>query len=458
MSSDQDARLQPPVDQVPPPPPGARYPVGRRPRMPWLIAGLVALLLVAGTVTTLLVRANRHSTAKPSTTPSSSPSVSTTAPSASASASATTSAASPSASPSQAPVPPPLLGRGKEAPVSAIPWSQVNGGWQLANWSSLANPNEPPGAPTVLYLVNPIGGRYRIATLPANTGLMLWSPDLRRAMVKSYNDTSATLREYDLSTGRQLSSFVPGKRGLLSYAGPGGHSLLLSESGADGLTSRLELVSTTGVHQAYLPGRTPQVGSFDRPALNLPGGSRFLISGGHGFAVINTSGAIVRQIAAPAGTGYCGLQQWWTTRTAIASCTSPAGSSVQNLYTIPTDGRTPVKLTNAPPPEYGFTAGWHYSGGMVAAVATSCGPGGFDLLDSAGRIRPPRPYPTPPGVSGQEGVVNVYADQVSLLTGNCGNPSRSLYSIDLHTGKAGMLLGQGLNGGSVLSVATVKTW
>ena len=250
MTSDQLGR---PVEEIPPLPPGIRSP--RRPSMPWLIAVLV-LVLVAGVITTLLVRANRHQAAQPPTSasgqpaPTSSPSASTSEASTSSPSGSTAapsgSATSPSGSTSPSPVTPPLLARGKEAPASAIPWSQVNGGWQLADWTIKPNLHQGPEPLYTLYMVNPIGGRYRIATLPAHSIATTWSPDLRRAMVTSYSDPQV-LREYDLSTGRQLTSFEAGRRSLLGYAG---HSLLLSipAVGDPGQVSSLELVSTAGVH------------------------------------------------------------------------------------------------------------------------------------------------------------------------------------------------------------------
>ena len=446
MTSDQDARSQlgmPASHIVPtPPPPGSRYPLRRRRRTPWLIA-LLVLLVVAGVLTTLLVRANQHQTANQPAAPSGQPTSATTGPSPSGT----------TGSPS--PVAPPLLARGQEAPGSAIPWSQVNAGWQLAGWSSQSSPNLPPRPSSILYLVNPIGGRYRIATLPPQSMVALWSPDLRRAMVTTYDNTQTIRREYDLSTGRQLASFVAGGRRLLSYADPSGHSLLLIDPADGAQPQRLELVSTAGMHQRYLPGNTPQAGSFVGSVLYLRDSSAFLIGSGTGFAVISNSGTVIRQIGRPTGTRSCQLSRWWTTGTALASCLGPADSSAANLFTIPLDGRPPAAITYAPPPRWGFSGGWRYSGGIVAAVAGSCGPGGFELLDSAGHARSSQ-YQPPVGVSGQEGVTGVYLDQVNLLTGNCGASSRSLYSVDLRTGATSALLGPGLNGGSVTNVVTVS--
>jgi len=194
-----------------PPPPGDRYPVRHRPRLPWLIAVLVVLILAVAVTTTLLIKANHDQTAKPPTAPSSQPATASTTGGSSSVATSPANSANASPSGSAGPVTPPLLGQGKEAPVSAIPWGQVNAGWQLTNWSSKSNPNLPPLASSTLHLVNPIGGRYRIASLPPNTAVSLWSPDLRRAMITT-DSNPAVRREYDLSTGLPLASFLAGDR------------------------------------------------------------------------------------------------------------------------------------------------------------------------------------------------------------------------------------------------------
>jgi len=72
--------------------------------------------------------------------------------------------------------PPAIAAHGVEAPLGAVPWSQVGPGWMLAMWSpvpGLQHGESPPaGSPTwktsatTLYLVDPAGGRYPITTFP----------------------------------------------------------------------------------------------------------------------------------------------------------------------------------------------------------------------------------------------------------------------------------------------------
>jgi TolB protein len=316
-----------------------------------------------------------------------------------------------------------------------------------------ANPNAL--TPSTLYLVNPIGGRYRITTLVPNTAVVGWSPDQRRALTETYASTGWIVQEIELSTGRRLSNFVLHNRSLRGYAGPGGHSLLLSYGGGQQGPSGLERVSTSGLHQLSYPGSTPLIGELDgSTALYRTDGSMFLVTGQHGFAVFDNNGALLRQIRYPSSS-ICRAGHWWSDQVVQGVCSllPRAGSSVygpQNLVLISVGSGQIRQITQAPPPEYGYNVAWPYSGGILAQRSTSCGPGSLDTIRDDGTIRP-FSYRLPGGASGQAGLVKVFADQATLVTGNCGGPSRSLIGLNLGTGAATVLLGPGLNGGTVLN-------
>lgn len=307
-----------------------------------------------------------------------------------------------------------------------------------------------PSAPWTIYLVNPIGGRYRIATLAPNTFPALWSPDRRRAVMHSYVGARDTLREYDLRTGRQLASFVLGNRSLLSYAGPGAHSLLVSSPAVGDGTTSLELVSTAGILQRTLPSTISAFGPFST-VLYRPDGSAFLAAGRHGFVVVGDDGRLIRQVGFPAGAQQCRVNHWWTAEIAIGTCsylTPGNGSGVQNLAEIPVEGGAVRAITHVSSPHYGFTDAWQFSSGILASVAGSCGSGELATIDTAGNSRP-YPYRLPVGVTGQARLLGVHADRAILITGSCGTRGRSVVSLDLRTGVTSALLGPGLNGGSV---------
>src|SRR5689334_6370367 len=51
-----------------------------------------------------------------------------------------------------------------------VPWRSVGRGWTVAEWAASGS------SAVTVYLVNPVGGRYTIATLPSYLS-PVWSPD-----------------------------------------------------------------------------------------------------------------------------------------------------------------------------------------------------------------------------------------------------------------------------------------
>jgi hypothetical protein len=443
MTSDQDARSQLGTPGRIEPLPGPSRPLRRR-RRPWLIALLVVLVVAAGVLTTVLVRANRQQNAGPPAAPSSRPTGSVSSSGSAPSSSGTTTA--PSTSPS--PIVPPLLGRGQEAPGSAIPWSQVNAGWQLALWTPVTDSARLRSVPLTLFLVNPIGGRYRIATLPAGSSVELWAPDRRHVMIghDMQSEQSRGLSEWDLRTGRQLSNFNLGNRSLFGYADPAGQSIALFVPATAGQPGRMARFSLTGQHLQDFPLAGSAVGEIFGDVLPSGDGRLLVVKAANGLAVLRSSdAALVRQVVRPAGDQQCQLRRWWTSQSVLAYCDVLNGPI--NLYSIPIDGRPATVITHAQPPDRGFTNGWPISGGMLLQRAGPCGPGGQAVL-SGGTVRS-LTYQLPPGVAGTADASGVFDNQVNMYAGVCGSDRGSLVSLDLGTGKALALLGPGLNGGSV---------
>ncbi len=346
-----------------------------------------------------------------------------------------------------------MLPHGQEAARDTIPWSQVNDGWNLRAWAPVADPTVTDGAITpTLYLINPIGGRYEIGIIPAFSTVALWSPDHRRAIIRHGSAAGTqTLEEWELSTGKRLTSFAQGDRTLLAYTWPLGRALLFSYPARGDQIQGLERVGTDGSHQLSYPGSEPQTGAFQDPTvLYTPDGAHFVIAGQRGFAVFSNGGTLVRQIPNPPGTEHCRLTHWWSDREMLAACATPAtgGTSVRNVFRIAMDSADSKALTAATAPDYGFLDAWEYSGGTLAQRAGSCGPGGLVNLSSSGAPRP-FTYSHPAGVTGLDSVTGVYDDRATVVTGICGKAGRSLFSLDLRTRATSVLLGPGLNSGTV---------
>ncbi len=454
-----DAEDQPGADDTLPP--GALAPPPKRPRRgrAILIAAGVVLLLLIATITTVLIRANRNEsqqassrnsstpTSPPATTASQSASSATTFSSVPGSSSANSSTAT------QTPVAPPaLLPHGREASRAAIPWSQVTDGWNLRAWTSDTDPNTVGDAVLTLYLINPIGGRYRIGNIPTRSALEFWSPDHRRAIIGYVPIAGRNyIQEWDLATGRRLTSFPQDNRSLLGYTRPLGRALLTRTYAPGNQPGRLERIGTDGSHQQYYPGSASQLGDLDgRFALYTPDGSRFVIGGQRGLAVFSNGGALLRQISNTPGTQNCTVGHWWSDREVLVACSTMSGvsTSSENVFRVPIDGGPATPLTFARPPDYGFYNAWKFSGGILAQRATSCGPGALATIAADGSARP-LDFRLPTGVTGQASVVGVYQDRATLATGLCGQPGRSLISLDLRTRATSTLLGGGLNRGTV---------
>ncbi len=111
------------------------------------------------------------------------------------------------------------MASGVEAPASAIPWNGVGPGWFLALWGPHAAVYPGPTIEkweqqkTTLFLVDPHGGRYLIATLPAPSLYQLydWSGDGRRALIGTPTMAAhpkPQVEEIDLASGKVLSRFT----------------------------------------------------------------------------------------------------------------------------------------------------------------------------------------------------------------------------------------------------------
>src|SRR5690348_15696393 len=150
---------------------------------------------------------------------------------------------------------------GVEAPIGAVPWSQVGPGWMLAMWSPVSGrrPGEkaPAGEPTYkeaatsLYLVDPAGGRYAIATFPppgnsSTPQLIDWSGDGRRALFATEAHDSTVLTEVDLRTGAHTTFTVDGNYLSPRYSQPDGKAVLLSRWGYASQSGSLERVDLAG--------------------------------------------------------------------------------------------------------------------------------------------------------------------------------------------------------------------
>jgi hypothetical protein len=373
-------------------------------------------------------------------------------------------AGSPAAPPGTAPgsSPAPLLPRGQVAPVGAVPWSLVGPCWLLALWGP--NRGTGAGAPTpagnvaenqettTLFLVDPLGGRYQVATLPppANRSLAGWSGDGRRALLASFNGIEASVTEIDLTTGTPDAQFsVPAPAGgivqIAGYTRPSGRAVLASTEA--GTTDTLERLSLSGAEQQSYPASFPQVGRFLGGALETPDGSEVVMEAAAGLAVAGNGGAVAAQLPVPGG-GDCRPARWWSSGVVLASCLG--SGSGNRLWEVPVTGAAPSPLTAPPaPPDAGDLDAWQVASTVYVQDAGGCGSAYLARLQPGGTTAPV----TVPGVDNADSihVVGAAGSELALqATISCGGGVGALW-FDPAAGTSTVVLGPTVNGGGVIA-------
>jgi hypothetical protein len=349
--------------------------------------------------------------------------------------------------------------QGVEAPLGAVPWSQVGPGWVLATWSPVSGrrPGEsgPPGEPgyqtaaTTLYLVDPAGGRYAITTFaPPGDGsrpeLVDWSGDGSRALLETGGYGSPkVLTEVDLHSGTQTTVTANGSFESARYTRPEGKAVLLESAGYAAQGS-LERVDLAGNHQLTYP-----VAHDFRGYLSTPDGTQLVLGTAAGLALMGNDGVPGKALPI-AGQKDCAPTRWWDTGSTVvlARCSD---SPQSQLWLVPIDGGTPTALT-APNngqkgPDYGDTTAWQLPAGTYVQALGACGVIFLAKLNADGTTSPV----SVPNVHGATIiVVGVNGGDLDLQAkAGCGR-GQSLVDYNPSAGTSTVLLGPPVNGGGVI--------
>jgi hypothetical protein len=358
------------------------------------------------------------------------------------------------------------VGHGAEAPIDAVPWSEVGPGWMLAMWSPatpMEGGAEPPAGdppPTTLYLVNPEGGRYALTTFPtaADGGrprLVDWSGDGTRALFYDGTDRDRTVIEVDLHTGAQTRFAV--KNGYSTtprYTRPQGKAVLLSKSNdVDGPPS-LTRVDLAGNHQLTYP--VEQFGSKMGPDfLSTPDGTQLVMGTENGgLAVIGNDGKGVKRLPVP-GQGYCTPTRWWDKEaTVIVADCHDTDFKYSTLWLVSTDGATPTPLTEPNSGQEGQIMGaetaWLLPQGTYVQALGACG---YRFLAKRDDVTRKLTKVSVPNVDDHKSinVLGVYHGHLELQAAlSCGN-GEALVDYDPTAGTSTVLLGPTVNGGSIVN-------
>jgi TolB protein len=352
-----------------------------------------------------------------------------------------------------------MAAHGVERPIGDVPWSQVGPGWMLAMWSPAVN--EAPGVPrpagspapdtvpATLYLVDPAGGRYPIATFPSASGPQLvdWSGDGSQALFFDTGGAGSSITEVDLRSGTRTTFSVKGSSVAPRYTRPDGKALLLTLD--DG--RQLVRVDLAGKPQLTYP--TDKLPSkFNGHYLLTPDGTQLLLGTGSGLALMGNDGTLGKALPVPGATG-CLPVRWWDggAKTVLANC--DVAKQPAQLWLVPIDGSAPTALT-APTTgqsshDLGHVDAWQLPAGTYVQYLGGCGAIHLGKLNPDGTVSPVSVPNVDPSHSIY--VIGVHGGNLDLkaMVAGCG-PAQSLLEYDPAAGTTTVLLGPPLNGGAVI--------
>lgn len=370
----------------------------------------------------------------------------------------------------------PAVANGVKAAIGDVPWAKVGPGWTLAMWSP-ATPHMPGAQPdpdeqkpetdtTTLYLVDPQGNRYTIATFGTEDArapeLLDWSGDGSHALLGARYPAPSSVVSIDLHTGAQTTLPV---NGYPRYTHPDGQSLLVatdynSNTNQPGTLKRLDLAGNE--QQSYPTDQLAGADTFSGDYLESIDGKQLVLATANGdkqaalwgentMVVMGNDGKTIRTLTSPMQKGHCSPVRWWTTTVVLANCRNDAGSQ---LWEVPLDGGTPTALTavnsgQEDDPGFGGDIGdgvaYQLSSGTYLQSAGACGTMFLSRLT-------PDMHTTRvdiPGVSEDVMVAGATADKL-LLLGKVGcSGTTSMLTYDPAANTSTVLLGPPINGGGV---------
>jgi hypothetical protein len=370
----------------------------------------------------------------------------------------------------------PAVAHGIRAAIGEVPWPKVGPGWMLAMWSP-ETPHMPGAQPdpdeqkpetdtTALYLVDPQGNRYTIATFGMEDDsapeLLDWSGDGSHALLGARYPAPSKVVSIDLHTGAQTTLPV---NGYPRYTHPDGKSLLVatdynSNTNAPGTLKRLDLAGNE--QQSYPTDQLAGAGKFSGHYLESLDGTQLVLAttsrdkqaalwGENTMVVMGNDGKVIRTLAAPMQNAHCSPVRWWTAAVVLTNCRNDAGSQ---LWEVPLDGGTPTALTavnsgQEDDPGFGGDIGdgvaYLLPSGTFLQSAGACGTAFLSRLT-------PDMHTTRvqiPGVSDSALVAGATADKL-LILGKVGcSGTTSLLTYDPAANTSTVLLGPPINGGGV---------
>ncbi len=291
----------------------------------------------------------------------------------------------------------------------------------------------------------PGGGRYLVATLPPDSpSLQAWSGDGHWALLDGSGigtQGQMAVPELNLKKGSLHQVTLPSGSG--AFTRPNGTALLWVSAGLPFAIQRLDL---QGKLQLTFPNRFSNLGAATGSVAYSPDGTELAIGAQKGVAIVHNNGQIIEQIAV-AGATYCYVDRWHNS-SVLASCGS--SSSGARLWWIPTNGGAATALT-APPvaPDFGDLNAWSVGATTYVQDAGPCGLLYLAALQPGGTTKPVA-IPNVPAGSTVE-VLGADGASLALHTTVACAAGISAVWFTPATNETDVVLGPGLNAGSVLS-------
>jgi hypothetical protein len=291
-----------------------------------------------------------------------------------------------------------IAGPGQDEPRSAVPWGKVGHGWALAiDQATSTKPAQTSAGKIILYLVDPLGGRYTLLSSPAKAKNPLvdgeladWSGDGRRALFVEFPIAARSAQDeptyqLDLRTGKFSLVMVAKTVEVLGYTRPRGGQLLvrtMNYADPSGIGT-LEVLNLNGKVTRRL-----WHGWFQAPPISSPDGTIIAMPSDDGVHLVSSTGAKLR-VLAPGR--YCAALRWWDKTTILATCVSGGGPDSQNMWLLPVSGAKPVALT-PPRPDTGpdrsdYNLFRLTSGSYAAAIGATCGNHVVARIGADGKVK-----------------------------------------------------------------------
>ncbi len=351
------------------------------------------------------------------------------------------------------------LTMGRAATASAVPWSKVGPGWALALYSATQSGEgvKPKAGPSTLYLVDPQGGRYKLATWSAKSPraqweLLAWSGDTERALFTLGPVFLEAARQHvyqlQLRTGLVTSFTLPAKVNAVGYTRPDGLSIL-AEKGALGVgngTITLQRYSLTGKLQKSLAGVNgldllAGIGGLPSAPYNATG-TELAAGTATGLELISNAGGVIRKLPVHGVNEGCSAVRWWSKSTILATCNNGIGS-YPRMWLVPVSGAKPTALTPARTGsgfDFGDFNAWQLSSGLYVDGYGACGSlviGQQPALGKETQVKVPG--------AASSLVVNATSSELMVERINGCNPGNSLVWFNPTTRAMKVVIGVGKN-------------